>query len=327
MTKFSEVWTTIVAVLECNAARFGSRPALLGEGGVRLSHRELHAQVTAMVQALNHLGIRRGDRVALIIPQGPDLAVAFLAVASGANSAPLNPAYFEREFEFHLRDLSAKALILLRGSESPARAAAAKLNVPIVELDPLEEGGGIFGLSGGNSSAETAPIFAESDDIALVLHTSGTTSRPQRVPLSHANLAAFKVLLYRYTGQADVLVGVPIANRQHPEVEPLIGLFAKTLAMRSAVSGEATFEELLDRVKETALEAYEHQDMPFELLVRLLQVRRYANRTPLLQVTFALRDFPEINLQLAGVEVIPFAVSTHTSKFDLSLAVTLTSWD
>lgn len=106
-----------------------------------------------------------------------------------------------------------------------------------------------------------------------------TRAKERNATLFMVLLAAFKVLLHRYTGQTDVLVGVPIANRQRPEMEGLIGLFANTLVMRTAVSGDATFEELLNRVKKTALEAYENQDMPFELLVRLLQVRRDASRT------------------------------------------------
>ena len=134
-------------------------------------------------------------------------------------------------------------------------------------------------------------------------------------------LAAFKVLLHRYTGQTDVLVGVPIANRQRPEVEGLIGLFINTLVLRTAVPGDATFEELLGRVKETALEAYEHQDMPFDLLIRLLQVRRDSNRKALFQTMFALQDFPEVDLQLSGLEITRFPVNTHTSKVDLTLEV------
>ncbi len=134
-------------------------------------------------------------------------------------------------------------------------------------------------------------------------------------------LAAFKVLLYRYTGQTDVLVGVPVANRQRPEFEPLIGLFINTLVLRTQVTGDATFEDLLERVKETALEAYEHQEMPFDLVIRLLQVRRDAKQTELFQTLFALQDFPEVDLRLAGLEVTPFPVSTHTSTVNLSLEV------
>lgn len=177
-------------MLEWNAARFGSRPAILCEGGTPLSHGELRAQVTPIVQALNDLGVGRGDRVALALPQGPDLAVAFLAVAAGATAAPLNPAYLKKEFQSHLRDLPARALILPQGSDSPARAAADELGIAVLDLNPSAGGCGRFGLSGAAGSLEAAPGFAEPEDVALVLHTSGTTSRPKKVPLSHANLCA-----------------------------------------------------------------------------------------------------------------------------------------
>jgi len=134
-------------------------------------------------------------------------------------------------------------------------------------------------------------------------------------------LAAFNVLLQRYTGRTDLLVGVPIANRQRPELQGIIGMLANTLVLRTTVSGEASFEQLLERVKQTALEAYEHQDMPFELLVQQLRVRRDASSNPLFQVTFALQDYPATELRLAGLEVVRHPVSTRTSKFDLSLAV------
>ncbi len=190
MAKSLEEWASIIAMLEHNAERFGSRPAILGEGGVRLSHRQLQAHVATTVRALNDSGIGRGDLVAIVLPPGPELAVVFLAVAAGATSAPLNPAYFEQEFEFHLRDLSAKALIVLKGNDSPARAAATALGIPIMELNRLRECGEILRFSPTNRPAEAAPNFAKSDEMALVLHTSGTTSRPKRVPLSHANLCA-----------------------------------------------------------------------------------------------------------------------------------------
>jgi amino acid adenylation domain-containing protein len=134
-------------------------------------------------------------------------------------------------------------------------------------------------------------------------------------------LAAFKVLLQRCTGRTDLLVGVPSANRPRPELQGLIGMLANTLVLRTTVPGEASFEQLLARVKQAALEAYEHQDMPFELLVQQLRVRRDANSTPLFQVTFALQDFPATELRLTDVEVARHPVTTHTSKFDLSLAV------
>jgi len=177
-------------MLEQNASHFGARAALLSDGDEPLSHQQLRNQVAVTVTALNPLGVGRGDRVAIVLPQGPDLAVTFLAVAAGATAAPLNPAYVEKEFLFYLEDLQARALILPQGSDSPARAAANSLGVPVIELIPGENGVGRFHLSGVSRPLATAAGFAEADDVALVVHTSGTTSRPKMVPLTHANLLA-----------------------------------------------------------------------------------------------------------------------------------------
>ena len=187
-------------MLEQNASHFGARAALLSDGDEPLSHQQLRNQVAVTVTALNPLGVGRGDRVAIVLPQGPDLAVTFLAVAAGATAAPLNPAYVEKEFLFYLEDLQARALILPQGSDSPApswrpaarflRQAADALGVPVIELIPGENGVGRFHLSGVSRPLATAAGFAEADDVALVLHTSGTTSRPKMVPLTHANLLA-----------------------------------------------------------------------------------------------------------------------------------------
>src|SRR6266487_2870770 len=134
-------------------------------------------------------------------------------------------------------------------------------------------------------------------------------------------LAAFKTLLHRYTGHDDLIVGVPIANRQRVEVEGLIGFFANTLVMRTTFPTDLTFRELLRRVTETAVEAYANQDMPFERLVELLHVRRDASRTPLFQVSFAIQDYPAVNFRLPGIETSPWFVTTRTSKFDFSLTL------
>jgi amino acid adenylation domain-containing protein len=134
-------------------------------------------------------------------------------------------------------------------------------------------------------------------------------------------LAAFKVLLHRYTGQDDVSVGVPIANRRLVEVEELIGFFANTLVMRTTFSTALTFRELLRRVKDTAVEAYANQDMRFERLVEVLQVRRDASRTPLFQATFAMDDVPAVVLELPGIQAEPWFVTSHTAKFDVSLSI------
>jgi len=178
-------------MLRQNAARFGIRAALKSEGAApALSYGELWNRVEAVVANLNHLGLGRGDTVALVLPQGGDLAVAFLAVAAGAKAAPLNPGYAEKDFSFYLKDLNASALILAQDSNSPARAAAAGLGVPIIELVPVPGKVGEFTLYGMPKRLDSGGGFQQAGDVGLVLHTSGTTSRPKTVPLSHSNLLA-----------------------------------------------------------------------------------------------------------------------------------------
>ena len=173
-----------------SAAHFGTGIALCRDGSEPLSHQQLFEQVAATVTALNGLGVGRNERVAIVLPQGPELATTFLAVAAGATAAPLNPAYVEKEFRFYLEDLQARALILPPGSDSPARAAADALGVPVIELAAGENGGGRFHLSGVTRPLKSSAGFAEANEVALVLHTSGTTARPKMVPLTHANLLA-----------------------------------------------------------------------------------------------------------------------------------------
>jgi acyl-CoA synthetase (AMP-forming)/AMP-acid ligase II len=169
-----------------------ARIAIAAPGMAPLSRGGLLQQIDATVGVLRALGIKANDRVAIVLPNGPDMAVAFLAVASGATAAPLNPAYREEEFDFYLGDLEAKLLIVQAGIESPVRAVAQRRGVPILELTPAAGGPtGSFSLSQEQKPAATgAPSFAGPDDVALVLHTSGTTSRPKQVPLTHRNLVA-----------------------------------------------------------------------------------------------------------------------------------------
>ncbi|MBI4183730.1 MAG: AMP-binding protein [Proteobacteria bacterium] len=167
-------------------------PALIAPGRGALDYAGLAVHLRRTVAALNGRGIGRHDRVAIVLPNGPEMASAFLAVAAGATTAPLNPAYREEEFEFYLTDLGAKALLVERGSRSPALAVAARLGVPVIEIAWNEtEPAGRFALTGeAKGPAPAQGGFARPDDIALVLHTSGTTSRPKIVPLRHANVTA-----------------------------------------------------------------------------------------------------------------------------------------
>jgi len=134
-------------------------------------------------------------------------------------------------------------------------------------------------------------------------------------------LAAYQTLIFRYTGQEDVVVGTPIANRTRAEIEELIGFFVNALVMRTDLSGDPGFREVVGRVRAVALGAYAHQDLPFEKLVEVLQPERDLTRTPLFQVWFALQNAPRTEFKLPGLDLRTMAVHNGTSKFDLGLFV------
>ncbi|MEC7943082.1 MAG: acyl--CoA ligase [Pseudomonadota bacterium] len=143
------------------------------------------------VARLNELGVGRNDRVAIVLPNSPEMAAAFVTIGCGATTAPLNPAYRREEFDFYLDDLAAKALVVEEGSESPALSAAQDRNIPVFTLISDESKcAGSFRLEGKSAGAVAHPGMAEADDVALVLHTSGTTSRPKIVPLTQRNVTA-----------------------------------------------------------------------------------------------------------------------------------------
>lgn len=147
-------------------------------------------------------------------------------------------------------------------------------------------------------------------------------SQREQVTLFMTLLAAFKVLLHRYTGQNDIVVGAPIANRNRAEIEGLIGFFVNNLVMRSDLSGDPSFLELLRRVRETALEAYSHQDLPFEQLVEELHPARDTSRNPLFQVTFQLysdKNSSQDRTQDAGLSLL--GISRGTAIFDLAFSL------
>jgi acyl-CoA synthetase (AMP-forming)/AMP-acid ligase II len=165
--------------------------ALSSPGGVPLTYRALRAHVADVVRALNAQGIGANDRVGIVLDNGPEMAAAFLGIGSAATAAPLNPSYRAEEFEFYLTDLNAKLLVVAQGKDTPAIGVAEKLGVPIARLVPTpEKGAGSFGLAFSGAGSGAKPRAATPDDIALVLHTSGTTSRPKIVPLAHKNIAA-----------------------------------------------------------------------------------------------------------------------------------------
>lgn len=148
-----------------------------------------------------------------------------------------------------------------------------------------------------------------------------TLSRNHGVTLFMTLLAAFQTLLHRYTGQEDIAVGSVIANRTRAEIEGLIGFFVNTLVLRADLSGNPSFREVMARVRKVALEAYGHQDLPFEKLVEEFNPDRKLSRTPLFQVMFVFQNAPRSDLELRGLEVKSVRTNSDTAKFDLTLSV------
>ena len=193
---------SVISLNQLLASGSPSAPALAAPGRSPLDFQALRALIAHTLATLNSLGIARNDRVAIVLANGPEMAACFTACACGVASAPLNPGYRSDEFEFYLSDLHAKALIVEQGSVSPAVAVAEKLGVQVLDLVALtEQGAGSFVLQPRQAGGATpVPVLvpanaatgglAQPDDISMVLHTSGTTSRPKIVPLSQRNLCA-----------------------------------------------------------------------------------------------------------------------------------------
>ncbi len=155
-------------------------------GGPAVTYDRLRQQVDALAAKLSQLGLGRSDRIAMALPNGLEVIASFLAASTVGTAAPLNPAYTRDEFKFYLEDTGAQALVLPSNGADEARAAAGE-DVMIIEAD-LDRDGRVQFSSEGNTGGGRARDYPNANDTALILHTSGTTSRPKRVPLSHANL-------------------------------------------------------------------------------------------------------------------------------------------
>ena len=186
----SQPWH-IYDLLRLQAVRYSDMPAIEAPGRRHLTYRHLGIQIEQIAQQLNAIGVGRYDCIALVLPHGPEMAVAFLAISASAICAPLNPAYSFDEFDFYLSDLHAKALIVEEGVESLARDVAKGKGIEVIELSPMIEAeAGLFKLVGKRPLRTLDHDFSWSGDVALMLHTSGTTSQPKIVPLTHANICA-----------------------------------------------------------------------------------------------------------------------------------------
>lgn len=287
-----------------------------------LSYGRLRNQVSATVSELNKFGIGRNDRVAIVLANGPEMATAFVSIASGATTAPLNPAYTEEEFRFYLSDLGAKALVTECESDSSAIAAARASGVRILELRTDDsEPAGTFSLHAADEGADGRPHLggpAAPDDVALVLHTSGTTSRPKIVPLTHFNVCAsarnIRTTLQLEPG--DVCLNIMPLFHIH-------GLMASILAtLYSGASAFATpgfdalrFFSWLDRAKPTWYTAV--PTMHQAILSRASRNREIIDHTPLRFIRSSSSSLPPQVLaeleQTFGVPVIEAYAMTEAS--------------
>lgn len=182
---------TLYELLTYRARTTPELPAIMAPGRLTLTYANLLTEIERCVKALRSLGVARSDRVALVLPNGPEMAVAFLGVAAGASCAPLNPGYRENEFDFYLADLNARALIIWSKMDSVARKLAQVRGIPVIELTPqFAAPAGVFCLTAAMKGTPAQDGFGEPEDTALVLHTSGTTSRPKIVPLTQLNICS-----------------------------------------------------------------------------------------------------------------------------------------
>lgn len=268
--------------------------ALGAPGRHSLTYGELRQQVDATVEALNQRGIGRGDRVAIVLSNGPEMASAFLSVACGATTAPLNPAYRKQEFDFYLSDLGAKALIVEEDSSSPALDSARELGMSVLRLvcDP-ERPAGAFDLAGHAAARSERGGGAGPEDVALVLHTSGTTSRPKIVPLLQRNVCASSgniARTLRLTPEDRCLNVMPLFH--------IHGLMAPVLAsLRAGASVHCTpgfnalrFFAWMDEVRPTWYSAV--PTMHQAILSRATGNRPIIERTPLRLIRSSSSSLP-----------------------------------
>ena len=213
---------TLLDLLESGAP---SHPALVAPGGPVVTYDSLRRQVRTLAEQLRSMGIDRGDRVAIVLPNSIETIIAFLAVSAAGTAAPLNPAYKAAEFEFYMDDTNAKALITPNDGGEEARSAT-QASVMDIRAAVDEEGRvSLTGPGGATLSASVETALAAPDDVALVLHTSGTTSRPKRVPLAHRNLTASVENIVETYGLSDSDVSLCVMPLFH-----IHGLVASTLS-------------------------------------------------------------------------------------------------
>lgn len=215
-------------------------PALVAPGKPAISYRQLRENIVALAAQLNGFGLGRGDRVAIAMGNGPEMIVTFFATAMAATAAPLNPKYKQEEFAFYYADTQAKALITLPDSVEAALAAATS---DMVIIHALSKEDGTLSFSTAQHTRPSRPIeIAQDEDVAMILHTSGTTSRPKRVPIRHRNLAASAhniIRTYNLTAADSALCVMPLFH-----IHGIVASMLSTLASGGTVVCPAGFNAL-----------------------------------------------------------------------------------
>jgi acyl-CoA synthetase (AMP-forming)/AMP-acid ligase II/acyl carrier protein len=223
-------------------------PAILDPGKGPLSYTALCKHIQVIALQLTRMGFRNGDRVAVVLPNGPEMATAFLAISAVCTCAPLNPSLLYEDFKFCLEDFHIKALLIAKEMVNGSRQAALDLGIPVVDLEPDPHTAGIFTLSHRLPIDETInePAFSDIDVVALVLHTSGTTSRPKIVPLTHRNIfhSVWNIIdSYALTPSDRCLNMMPLFH-----IHGLIGAVASSLVAGGSVICTSGFssQQVLD---------------------------------------------------------------------------------
>jgi acyl-CoA synthetase (AMP-forming)/AMP-acid ligase II len=231
---------TIHELIDRSSRRNPEAVAIAASGRKPMSYARLYSQLLYVSQTLGKLGINRQDRVAIVLRSSPELAVTMLTVDAVAACAPLNPDYRTAEFEFYLGDINPKAVILLAGSTTSARAVAQKRGIAIIELSPLaQEEAGAFALSGPSVAPPCEPGFAGPDDVALLLHTSGTTSGPKLVPLTQANICSSAQNVAQFLGLTPADRGLNVMPLFH--IHGIVGSILCSIAAGASVFCSGSF--------------------------------------------------------------------------------------
>jgi amino acid adenylation domain-containing protein len=280
------------------------RPFELARGPLlRATLVKLEAETHAVLFTIHHI-ISDGWSLQLLVRE---VATLYQAFASGnPSSLPELPLQYVDFAAWQRQVLQGETLEnLLAYWREQLAGAPATLNLPLARTRPAVQG------FSGAARAQSLPASL-SDALKALSHEEGVT-------LFMILLAGFEVFLHRQTGQEDLILGTPITNRSHVELEGLIGFFSNSLVLRADLSGNPTFRELLARVRETALAAYAHQDLPFDKLVEELRPDRNLSHNPLFQVAFTLDNPTSQSLALTGLTLSPIGAESNTVQLDLIL--------